>query len=105
MSQQGSGELNPLEKVLKQLQEAMDEAGDRMSKFMKEADVKGRFSDAVDALDDVRLEVLRRVRGEPATKPFEEMTVKELRELAGERDIPGRSSMNKAELIDALRKE
>jgi hypothetical protein len=41
--------------------------------------------------------------GKPATAPFEDMTVKELHELARERDIAGRSSMNKAELIDALR--
>ncbi len=103
MSEQRSSEFTALEKVMRQLQDAMDEAGDRMSKFMKEADVKRRFSDAVDALDDVRLELLRRLHGEPATTPFEEMTVKELHALASERDIPGRSSMNKAELIDALR--
>jgi hypothetical protein len=104
MSEQGSGELNALEKLLKQLQDAADEAGDRMSKFIEETDVKRRFSDAVDALDDVRLELLRRLHGEPATKPLDEMTVKELHELARERDIQGRSSMNKAELIDALRR-
>ena len=104
MSDQRSSEFNALEKVMRQLQDAADEAGDRMSKFIQEADVKRRFSDAVDALDDVRLEVLRRVHGEPATKPFDEMTVKELHELASEREIPGRSSMNKAELIDALRR-
>lgn len=103
MSDQRSGELSALEKVVRQLQDAADEAGDRMSKFIEDADVKRRFSDAVDALDDVRLEVLRRMHGEPATKPLEEMTVKELHELASEREIPGRSSMNKAELIDALR--
>lgn len=103
MTEKKSGEFNALEKVLKQLQDAADEAGDRMSKFIQEADVKRRFSDAVDALDDVRLELLRRMHGEPATKPFDEMTVKELHALASERDIPGRSSMNKAELIDALR--
>jgi hypothetical protein len=103
MAEKGSTELNPLEKALRRLQDAADEAGDRMSNFVQEADLKHRFSDALDALDDMRLEVLRRVRGEPATKPLDEMTVKELHELAGERDIPGRSSMNRAELIDALR--
>lgn len=34
---------------------------------------------------------------------FESRTVDELRKLAAERDIPGRSGMNKAELIGALR--
>jgi hypothetical protein len=48
--------------------------------------------------------VLRRIQGEPAAKPLEQMTVRELHELASERQIPGRSSMGKAELIDALRK-
>jgi hypothetical protein len=33
------------------------------------------------------------------------MTVHELHQLAAKRRITGRSSMNKAELIDALRKE
>jgi hypothetical protein len=103
MGEQKTDELNALEKLLRQLQEAADEAGDRMSTFIEEADVKRRFSDAVDALDDVRLELLRRLHGEPATKPLDEMTVKELHELARERDVPGRSTMNKAELIDALR--
>lgn len=34
--------------------------------------------------------------------PLEELTVRELHRLAREREIPGRSSMNKAELINAL---
>lgn len=36
--------------------------------------------------------------------PYEERTVKELRNLAAEREIDGRSKMNKRELITALRR-
>lgn len=36
-------------------------------------------------------------------KDYEDRTVEELRERAAELDIEGRSSMTKAELIDALR--
>jgi hypothetical protein len=104
MTSDDSRDVNTLRRYIQQLDEAVGEAGDRMAAVVKEADVKQRLSDAIDAIDDVRLEVLRRVRGEPATKPLDEMTVKELRELASEREIEGRSSMNKAELIDALRR-
>lgn len=41
-------------------------------------------------------------RGGEATD-YEDRTVEELRERAAELDIEGRSSMSKAELIDALR--
>ena len=38
------------------------------------------------------------------SRPYEERTVEELHELAGERDIDGRSTMDKSQLIEALRK-
>jgi hypothetical protein len=40
--------------------------------------------------------------GEGGTTPLEVMTVRQLLALAREREIPGRSSMNKAQLIAAL---
>jgi hypothetical protein len=104
MPVQEKRDINSLRDVVRQLEDLAREAGDRVSKLVEDAAIKQRLSDAIDALDDVRLEAMRRLHGEPATKPFEEMTVKELHALAGDRDIEGRSSMNKAELIDALRR-
>jgi hypothetical protein len=93
-----------LQDLIGQLEDTAKQAGDRISEYLAEARVRQRLADAADAIKDVRLAVLRRIQGEPAAKPLEEMTVRELHELASERQIPGRSSMGKAELIDALRK-
>ena len=93
-----------LQDLIGELEDTAKQAGDRITECLVEARVRQRLADAADAIKDVRLAVLRRLQGEPAAKPLEDMTVRELHELAGERQLPGRSSMSKAELLDALRK-
>ena len=103
-----------LQDLIGQLEDTAKQAGDRISEYLAEARIRQRLTDAADAINDVRLAVLRRIHGEPAAKPtegtaaraatpLEEMTIRELHKLARDRQIPGRSSMSKAELIDALR--
>lgn len=95
-----------LQSLANRLREARKEAGDRLGDVLAEASVRERAAAVADKIEDLRLEVTRRVRrGEPATKPLQDMTVRELHELATKRHIAGRSSMNKAELVDALRTE
>jgi hypothetical protein len=93
---------NALQHLIGQLEDLAKQAGDHISGYLSEIRIRQRLSDAGDAIDDVRQAVLRRIRG-GAAKPLEEMTVRELHELASEQQIPGRSSMSKADLIDALR--
>jgi hypothetical protein len=100
-----------LQDLIGQLEDTAKQAGDRISEYLAEARVRERLADAADAIKDVRLAVLRRIHGEPPAEkaagaaPLEEMTFRELRRLASERQIPGRASMSKAELIAALRKD
>lgn len=98
-------QADALETLVNRLREARKEAGDRLSDLLAEAAVRERAAAVGDRIEDLRLELTRRLRrGEPATKPLDDMTVRELHELASRRQIAGRSSMNKSELIDALRR-
>ena len=89
---------------MNRLREAREEAGDRLSGLFADAGVRELAAAVGDRIEDLRLELARRLgRGGPAPKPLDDMTVRELHELASKRGIAGRSSMKKSELIDALR--
>jgi hypothetical protein len=114
MARKTTNREGALQDLIGQLEDTAKQAGDRISEYLAEARVRERLADAADAINDVRLAVLRRIHGEPPVKPTEEkaaraavpledMTIRELHKLARDRQVPGRSSMSKAELIDALR--
>ncbi|MCA9300754.1 MAG: Rho termination factor N-terminal domain-containing protein [Phycisphaerales bacterium] len=99
----GEREDSGFDGLVRRLQDLGNEAGTRPKDLLDDVDLRRRFDALGDGIDDLRMAIERRLRGEPATKPLDEMTVEELHHLAAEREIAGRSTMNKAELIDALR--
>ena len=103
-----------LQGLVNRLREARKEAGDRLGEVLAETSVRERAAAVADKIEDLRLELTRRLRHseppaeqpvKPPAQPLQDMTVHELHQLAAKRHIAGRSSMNKSKLIDALRRE
>jgi hypothetical protein len=103
-----------LQSLANRLRQIRKEAGDRLGDVLTEASVRERAAAVSDKIEDLRVELAkRRRRGKPpakpaqdiAGKPVQDMTLRELHQLAAKRNVTGRSSMNKAQLVDALRGE
>lgn len=92
-----------IQDLIDQLEDTSSQARGRLEELLDDIGLRDRFCHATESLNDLRMTLLRQLRGGPATKPLDEMTLDELHHLASEREVPGRSHMNKAELIDALR--
>jgi len=114
-----------LQSLVDRLREVRKQAGGRLGHVLADASVRERAAAVADKIEDLRVELTRSLRharpagapAKPAARPpakpaperpakaLGDMTVPELRRLAATRDIAGRSSMNKAELVKALGKK
>ncbi len=93
-----------LQQLIDNLHEVVVEGGDRVADLLTRASVRDRIDELAEKIDELRLEVARSLRDDtPLARPLDELSIDELHDLAGKRHIEGRSSMNKAELVDALR--
>jgi Rho termination factor-like protein len=121
-----------LQSLVDRLREMRKQAGGRLGHVLADASVRERAAAVADKIEDLRVELTRSLRharpaaapakpaaapAKPAARPpakpapkrpakaLDDMTVQELRHLATKRHIAGRSSMNKAELVEALGKK
>ena len=121
-----------LQGLVDRLREVRKQAGGRLGHVLADASVRERAAAVADKIEDLRVELTRSLRharpaaapakpaaapAKPAARPpakpapkrpakaLDDMTVQELRHLATKRHIAGRSSMNKAELVEALGKK
>ena len=120
-----------LQSLVDRLREIRKQAGGRLGHVLADASVRERAAAVADKIEDLRVELTRSLRharpaaarakpaaapAKPAAAPakpapkrpakaLDDMTVQELRHLATKRHIAGRSSMNKAELVEALGKK
>jgi Rho termination factor, N-terminal domain len=115
-----------LQSLVDRLREIRKQAGGRLGHVLADASVRERTAAVADKIEDLRVELTRSLRhARPAAAPaqpaatrppakpipglsakaLDDMTVQELRHLATKRHIAGRSSMNKAELVEALGKK
>ena len=114
-----------LQSLVDRLREMRKQAGGRLGHVLADASVRERAAAVADKIEDLRVELTRSLRharpaaapAKPAARPLakpaperpaealDDMTVQELRHLATKRRIAGRSSMNKAELVEALGKK
>lgn len=115
-----------LQGLVDRLREIRKQAGGRLGHVLADASVRERAAAVADKIEDLRVELTRSLRHarpaaarakpaarRPPAKPapelsakaLDDMTVQELRHLATKRHIAGRSSMNKAELVEALGKK
>ena len=107
-----------LQGLVDRLREIRKQAGGRLGHVLADASVRERTAAVADKIEDLRVELTRSLRHvrpaaapakptppERSTKALDDMTVQELRHLATKRHIAGRSSMNKAELVEALGKK
>jgi hypothetical protein len=114
-----------LQGLVDRLREIRKQAGGRLGHVLADASVRERAAAVADKIEDLRVELTRSLRharpaaapAKPAARPpakptpersakaLDDMTVQELRHLATKRHIAGRSSMNKAELVEALGKK
>lgn len=86
------------------LRQAADKGAEQAGAAAAEAsEAASTVADAVDAAAEVAADAAERVGTERTEVPLEDLRVVELRELARQRDIQGRTQMSKEELIKALR--